>query len=93
MQTDWSIGEVMNALDQHGLAENTLLIVTSDNGCSPQADFPALLAQGHNPSHVFRGHKADIFDGLAIVRGAVVEEGTTEEVVFQLLQLVFEAIC
>lgn len=63
MQTDHSIGQLLTALEQHGLAENTLVIVTSDNGCSPQADFPGLLAKGHNPSAEFRGHKADIFDG------------------------------
>ena len=63
MQTDWSIGEVLKALDRHGLTGNTLLIFTSDNGCSPQAEFPDLLAKGHNPSHVFRGHKADIYEG------------------------------
>jgi arylsulfatase A len=38
-------------------------VFTSDNGCSPQADFPALLKLGHNPSYTFRGHKADIFEG------------------------------
>ncbi len=63
MQTDWSIGEVMRALDRHGLVENTLFIVTSDNGCSPSAKFEELAAKGHNPSHVFRGNKADIYDG------------------------------
>jgi len=63
MQTDAAIGELIDALDKLGLARNTLVILTSDNGCSPQADFPALLAKGHNPSHAFRGHKADIFDG------------------------------
>ncbi|MBI5775667.1 MAG: arylsulfatase [Verrucomicrobia bacterium] len=63
MQTDWSIGEVMRALDRHGLVENTLFIVTSDNGCSPSAKFDELAAKGHNPSHVFRGNKADIYDG------------------------------
>jgi arylsulfatase A-like enzyme len=63
MQTDWSIGQLMAALEKHGLAENTLLIVTSDNGCSPQAKFEELVPKGHNPSYVFRGHKADIFDG------------------------------
>lgn len=31
-EIDWSIGEVMNALDKNGLTQNTLLIVTSDNG-------------------------------------------------------------
>jgi arylsulfatase A-like enzyme len=63
MQTDHALGQLFAELDQQGLTENTLVIVTSDNGCSPQADFPALLAKGHNPSHDFRGHKADIFDG------------------------------
>ncbi|MBI4658707.1 MAG: arylsulfatase [Verrucomicrobia bacterium] len=62
-QTDWSVGEVMRAIDRHGLAKQTLFIFASDNGCSPQADFAALRAQGHDPSGKFRGHKADIFEG------------------------------
>src|SRR6185436_18770234 len=41
----------------------TLVIVTSDNGCSPQAKFNELLPRGHNPSYVFRGNKADIYEG------------------------------
>jgi len=63
MQTDHALGQVLKALDDHALAENTLVIVTSDNGCSPFADFPELKTLGHNPSHVFRGTKADIFEG------------------------------
>jgi hypothetical protein len=63
LQTDWSIGEVLRALDEQGLAANTLVIVTSDNGCSPQAGFPELLAKGHNPNFVLRGHKADVYEG------------------------------
>ena len=62
LQTDWGIGEVLKALDAHGVAKDTLIIMTSDNGCSPQADFPGLVSKGHNPSYVFRGHKADIFE-------------------------------
>jgi arylsulfatase A len=31
-QTDWSIGQVLDALDRAGVSENTLVIVTSDNG-------------------------------------------------------------
>ncbi|MDB6074582.1 MAG: arylsulfatase family protein, partial [Verrucomicrobiaceae bacterium] len=46
-----------------GMAENTVVVLTSDNGCSPSADYPTLLKAGHNPSYVFRGTKADIFDG------------------------------
>jgi arylsulfatase A len=63
MQTDAGIGEVLKALDEQGLAQNTLVILTSDNGCSPQADFPMLESKGHDPSYVFRGHKADIYEG------------------------------
>lgn len=63
MQTDAAIGQVLEALDQQGLAQNTLVIAASDNGCSPEAGFDELLKQGHNPSHVFRGHKADLYEG------------------------------
>ena len=63
METDWAIGEVMKALDDTGLAKDTLVIVTSDNGCSPSAKFDELKSHGHNPSYVFRGNKADIYDG------------------------------
>ena len=63
MQTDATIGAVLDALDKHGLADDTLVILTSDNGCSPQAKYDELLPKGHNPSYVFRGTKADIFDG------------------------------
>jgi len=63
METDHGVGEVIKALESNGLADNTLFIFTSDNGCAPQADYPALLAKGHNPSYVFRGTKSDIWDG------------------------------
>ncbi len=63
METDATVGEVLAALDKHKLADNTLVIFTSDNGCSPEADFPDLIKKGHNPSCKFRGHKADIYDG------------------------------
>ncbi len=63
MQVDATLGAVLDALDRGGLADNTLVIFTSDNGCSPQAKFDELLAKGHNPSFHFRGTKADIFDG------------------------------
>jgi len=62
-QQDHCLGLLLDTLDELGIADNTLLIVTSDNGCSPQAQFPELLAKGHNPSYRFRGHKADIYEG------------------------------
>lgn len=63
MQQDHEVGRLLQALDQHGLAENTFLVFTSDNGCSPSARYDELLAKGHNPSAKFRGHKADIYEG------------------------------
>lgn len=63
METDAAVGAVLEALERGGIARETLVIMTSDNGCSPMADIEGLVAKGHNPSHVFRGHKADIYDG------------------------------
>jgi arylsulfatase A-like enzyme len=31
-EIDWSVGEVLRALERHGLADNTLVMFTSDNG-------------------------------------------------------------
>jgi arylsulfatase A len=63
MQTDWAVGEVLAALDKAGVADNTLVIFTSDNGCSPAAKVDKLEAKGHFASASFRGYKADIWDG------------------------------
>ncbi len=63
MQTDEYIGRVIDAIDRNGLAENTLVIVTSDNGCAPYAGMAELVQQGHHPSYHFRGAKADIYEG------------------------------
>jgi len=63
MQTDAAVGAVTRALDDHGLARNTLLILTSDNGCSPHAGVEKLEANGHFPSAGFRGYKSDIWEG------------------------------
>ncbi len=63
MQNDHCIGEVLDALERAGLAQDTLVILTSDNGCAPAGGFDELVAKGHTPSYRFRGHKADIYDG------------------------------
>jgi arylsulfatase A len=63
MQVDAAVGEVLRALDDQGLAGETLVVFTSDNGCSPEAKFDELRAHGHDPSAGFRGTKADIFEG------------------------------
>jgi arylsulfatase A len=63
MESDACVGEVLDALKKSGLAKNTLVVFTSDNGCSPEADIPYLISHGHDPSDGRRGYKADIFDG------------------------------
>ena len=63
IQVDHHIGEILDAIDEAGIAEETLVVVTSDNGCSPEANFELLAEHGHDPSGGFRGHKADIFEG------------------------------
>ncbi|MBL9212115.1 MAG: arylsulfatase [Opitutaceae bacterium] len=63
LQTDAVVGEILAALERHGLAGNTLVIFTADNGCSPAADTPGLERQGHFASAGFRGYKADIWEG------------------------------
>lgn len=63
MMVDAEVGKVLDAIQKSGEENNTLVVFTSDNGCSPMADFPTLKSKGHNPSYIFRGYKADLFDG------------------------------
>jgi arylsulfatase A-like enzyme len=65
VQADWSVGEILDALDRLGLTSNTLVIVTSDNGPviddGYQDDAVAKLG-GHRPSGPFRGGKYSHFE-------------------------------
>ena len=63
MMIDDYMRQLLETVKDAGINENTLIVFTSDNGCSPRARFDVLLPKGHNPSYVFRGHKADIFEG------------------------------
>lgn len=63
MQTDATIGKVLDALEKAGVAENTLVIFTSDNGCAPYIGAKDLEAKGHFPSGPWRGYKADAWEG------------------------------
>ena len=63
METDWVVGEVLAELEKQNIDKNTMIIFTSDNGCSPMADIPALAKLGHKVNLDWRGHKADIFEG------------------------------
>ncbi|MFV0539631.1 MAG: sulfatase family protein [Aestuariibaculum sp.] len=60
---DYYMGQLEKAITELGIDDNTLIVFTSDNGCSPRADFQELEKKGHYPSHIYRGMKADIFEG------------------------------
>ena len=90
MQTDATVGAITDALEKNGFADNTLLIFTSDNGCSKAANIPALRKQGHIVSAQYRGSKADLWEGGHRVPFLVrwpskVESGSTSD---QLITLV-----
>ena len=63
MMIDHYMGQLEQTLTNAGIADNTMIVFTSDNGCSPEADFELLDSLGHDPSYIYRGHKADIFEG------------------------------
>jgi arylsulfatase A len=63
LETDWSVGQLLRALDQYGLAEDTLVIFTADNGTSPKANFAELAGGKVDLRGQWRGHKFDIWEG------------------------------
>ena len=100
VQVDAAVGDVMSALDQAGVDDNTLLIVTSDNGSfmsrldglddrdhTDDSTIQAYRAGNHTANHVYRGTKADIWEGghrvpfFARWPGQIEPGSTREEVI------------
>ena len=87
MQTDASIGAIMKALKRNNLSDNTVVILSSDNGCSKAAGISNLREKGHWVSAQYRGSKADIWDGghrvPFVVRwpGKIKPGSTTEQLI------------
>jgi arylsulfatase A-like enzyme len=63
MMVDDYIGQLLETVKQAGIEDNTLVLFATDNGCSPAAKIEELIAGGHYPNGIYRGHKADIFEG------------------------------
>ncbi len=63
METDWSAGQIIKAIDDAGISENTIVIFTADNGHSHYTGWESLIEAGHLPSGPYRGHKGDIWEG------------------------------
>jgi len=62
LELDYHVGEILHALETHGLAENTMIVFTSDNG--PETTYRKRAEIYHHRSnYVFRGGKRDIYEG------------------------------
>jgi len=55
---DWIVGRIVETLKQEGIENNTLIIITSDNGANNQWE-----VNGHKPNGNLKGEKGDIFEG------------------------------
>ncbi|MCH2175028.1 MAG: sulfatase [Lentisphaeria bacterium] len=66
-ETDWSLGQIMDAIEEAGIAENTYIIFTSDNG------------GGLTPNGALTGGKANLYEGgirvPTVVAGPRVKKG------------------
>ncbi|MBS3774045.1 MAG: sulfatase [Bacteroidales bacterium] len=68
---DWSVGQVIQSLEEEGITGNTVVFFASDNG--PWLDLPdRMLQEGNKPWHAgspgpLRGHKATTYEGGARV--------------------------
>ncbi len=68
VEIDWAVGQVMDALERNGIADNTLVILTSDNGSPARTNeddtpYAIIRLYQHYPNGKLRGIKADIWDG------------------------------
>lgn len=76
METDDCVNRVLEALDQHGLTRNTLVIATSDHGPALYAgrnrkatfnQLRELEREGHDANGPFRGYKFSVYEGATRV--------------------------
>jgi arylsulfatase A len=84
METDWSVGQVLQAIDEAGVGDETVVVFTADNGHSHYTGWQDLIDAGHQPSGPYRGHKGDIWEGghrvpLIVRWPGHVEPGTSSE--------------
>ena len=60
---DHVVGELMRALEQNGLADNTLVLLSSDNGPETTAAIRMRIDHGHDAARPWRGVKRDAWEG------------------------------
>jgi arylsulfatase A-like enzyme len=56
MELDWEVGEILKKIDDLGIANNTIVLFTSDNGAE-------IFSWPDGGNHPFRGEKGTVFEG------------------------------
>ncbi len=62
-QLDWVVGELIGTLEKLGVADNTLVIFTSDNGPEVDSVIHMRADHGHDGARPWRGIKRDSWEG------------------------------
>lgn len=96
LQFDWSVGQITSALERLGLTENTLIIVTSDNGPvvdDGYQDQAVELLGDHRPWGPFRGGKYSAFEAGTRIPFAIrwpgkIKAGTTSDALISHIDLI-----
>ncbi len=62
IETDWHVGRILDFLDQHDLAQNTLILFSSDNG--PETTWKERAERfRHHSNGIYREGKRSIYEG------------------------------
>lgn len=92
VQFDWSVGQVMKELKRLHLEDNTIVILSSDNGPvvnDGYDDKAAEMLHGHSPAGPLRGNKYSAFEGGTHIPFIVrwpghISKGTSDALVSQI---------
>lgn len=92
LEADWCVSEFLKELDKQGITENTIVILTSDNGPvldDGYADQAVELLGEHRPSGPYKGWKTTMDNGGTCVPfllrwPATVKPGTSNALVCQM---------
>lgn len=99
-ELDWIVGEVLAALDSAGVADNTLVIFTSDNGGMLNMGGQEAWRTGHRLNGDLLGFKFDAWEGghripfIARWPGRIPRDTTSDQLISNVDMLAtFAAIC